>query len=305
MVTVMRARTSAVLGALAFSAALQVVSADTRQNPYGPIIERNAFGLKPPPPPAADGPKEEQKPPPNVKLTGISNLFQKRAFLEITEQATPGAKPQPGQPPGPSGPTVHRPILIESEAAYGVEVLSIDIERNLVRIRNNGTESELTFEAPKPSGTGAPGGAPHLGMQQQPPPGINPTSAQGQQPTVISSGSANSQATTSGGVTLFGGGTTAVAGNNAGVTSYGGAATVPSPLGTDNNLRSIPSRTIRTPGAPNPDQPSDPAQQAILMEAQRLRQQQLEKYRGQSQPPLPPTSQPPQFQNGGNPQPVQ
>jgi hypothetical protein len=282
----MRARTSAVLGALAFGAALQGASADTRQNPYGPIVERNAFGLKPPPPPAMDGPKEDQKPPPNVKLTGISNLFQKRAFLEITEQATPGAKPQPGQPPGP---TVHRPILIESEAAYGVEVLSIDIERNLVKIRNNGAESELTFEAPKPSG----------GMQQQQPaPGINSASAQ---PTVISSGSANTQTTTTGGVTLYGGGTAAAAANNAGVTTYGAAATVPSPLGTDNNLRSIPSRTIRTPGGPNPDQPSDPAQQAILMEAQRLRQQQLEKYRGQ-QPPLP---QPPQFQNGGNPQPVQ
>jgi hypothetical protein len=228
----MRARTSAVLGALAFSAALQGVSADTRQNPYGPIIERNAFGLKPPPPPPADGPKEEQKPPPNVKLTGISNLFQKRAFLEITEQATPGAKPQPGQP---AGPTVHRPILNESEAAYGVEVLSIDIERNLVKIRNNGAESELTFEAPKPSGTGAPGpGGQHPGMQQ-PPPGINPAAAQAQQATVISSG--NAQTASSGGVTLYGGGATTAAGNNAGVTTYGGAAAPPRP----SLLRSAPT----------------------------------------------------------------
>src|SRR5215204_6023284 len=97
MVTVMRARTPAVLGALALSAALQAASADTRQNPYVPIVERNAFGLKPPPPMAPDAPKEEQKPPPNVKLTGISNLFQKRALLEITEQGAP-APGKPGQP---------------------------------------------------------------------------------------------------------------------------------------------------------------------------------------------------------------
>jgi hypothetical protein len=295
MVAFMRARIPAVLGALAFSAALQGVWADTRQNPYGPIVERNAFGLKPPPPPPTDTPKEEQKPPPNVKLTGISNLFQKRAFLEITEQATPGAKPQPGQPPGP---TVHRPILIENEIAYGVEIVSIDVDRNLVKIRNNGAESELTFEAPKPSGP-APGG-PHPGMQQ-PPPGINAATGQPQPASVINSG--NGQTTSSGGVTLFGGGTTA-AGNNAGVTTYGGTAAVPSPLGgSESGLRTIPSRTIRTPGSPNPDQPTDPTQQAILMQAQQLRQQQqqqqMDKYRGQF-PPQPPV---PNFQNGnGQPQ---
>src|SRR5215211_3127861 len=183
MVTVMRARTSAVLGALAFSAALQGVSADTRQNPYGPIVERNAFGLKPPPQVTPDAPKEEQKPPPSVKLTGISNLFQKRALLEMTEQGTPAAASRPGQPGQqnqPPGGTIHRPILIENEAAFGVEVLSIDVERNVVKIRNNGAESELTFEAPKPSGTGAPGSAGAYAGMQQPPPGVHPASAQAQ-----------------------------------------------------------------------------------------------------------------------------
>jgi len=292
----MRARTPAVLGALALSAALQAASADTRQNPYGPIVERNAFGLKPPPQVTPDAPKEEQKPPPNVKLTGISNLFQKRALLEITEQGTPAAPSRPGQSGQqnlPPGGTIHRPILIENEAAFGVEVLSIDVERNVVKIRNNGAESELTFEAPKPTGAPGPAGA-YPGMQQ-PPPGVHPAPAQAQQPTVISAGGGQA---TSGGVTMLGGGTTAAA-NNAGVTTYGGTTAVPPALGADSGLRTIPSRTIRTPGSPNPEQqPTDPAQQAILMEAQKLRQQQLDKYRGaQPSPPLPPT--PGQFQNNG------
>src|SRR5688500_11920241 len=108
MVTVMRARQAAVLGALALGATVQCVSADTRQNPYQPIVERNAFGLKDPPPPPSTDAKEETKPPPNVKLTGISNLFHKRALLEVTEQ---GAAAKPGQPA--SG-TVYRPILAET-----------------------------------------------------------------------------------------------------------------------------------------------------------------------------------------------
>jgi hypothetical protein len=285
----MRARKAAVLGALALGAATQGLPADTRQNPYEPIVQRNPFGLKDPPPPVVEGPKEEQKPPPNVKLTGISNLFQKRAFLEVTEQ---GVVAKPGQP-APAG-LVNRPILAESEAAFGVEVLSIDVEKNVVKIRNNGAESELTFEAPKPSGgpvtpgTGTPAYVPPAG-------GV---SAAGGQPTLI--GSPNAQTTGGGGVTLYGGGAGTAAQNNAGVTTLGGTSSapkidpatgLPSPLGTESGLRTIPSRTIRTPG----DQPQvDAAQQAILNQAQQLRQQQQDKYRSRGTPPspVPPTPQP-------------
>src|SRR6185503_2517843 len=111
MVSLMRARQAAVLGALALGATVQCVSSDTRQNGYQPSVERNAFGLKDPPPPPPTDTKEETKPPPNVKLTGISNLFQKRALLEVTEQAAPV---KPGQPASASG-TVYRPILAETE----------------------------------------------------------------------------------------------------------------------------------------------------------------------------------------------
>src|SRR5688572_13799275 len=252
----MRTCKPAVISALALSAAIWV-GAEPKSNPYGPIIDRNPFGLKPPPPPPVETNQEAATPPPNVKLTGISNLFAKRALLEITEQQAPA---RPGQPPPPGG-TVNRPILAEGEAMHGVEVVAIDLEKSRVRILVGGTESELTFEVPKPSGGPVPGGPPGPGRPGQPMASINPNvPAAAAQPTVITPG--NAQSTGGGGVTLYGGGGTATTGNS-GVTTLGGTAQVPSPLGTENGLRTIPSRTIRTPNNPNPDQPVDPAQQQI------------------------------------------
>src|SRR6059036_665288 len=177
MLCVMRARKPAIFGALALTATIQWAAADARPNPYGQIVDRNVFGLKPPPPPQVDTSKEEPKPPPNVKLTGISNLAQKRAFIEVTEQAV-----KPGQPPG----TVNRPILSEGEAAYGVEVLSIDVERSIVRIRNAGVESDLTFEPLKSTTNSAP-----AAYSSGPQPHSVGVPAAAAQPTVI--GSPNTQ----------------------------------------------------------------------------------------------------------------
>lgn len=271
------------LGALALGAAVPCVSADTRQNPFQPIVERNVFGLKDPPPPPPEGPKEEQKPPPNVKLTGISNLFHKRALLEVTEQ---GAA-KPGQP---AAGTVHRPILAETEGAFGVEVLSIDVEKSIVRIRNNGAESDLTFEAPKLSSGPAALATPAPGSQApgRQPRGAANDPAAGQQPTVISSQKA--QTTGGAGVTMLGGETTA-APNNSGVSTYGGATSaIPPPLGADSGLRTIPSRTIRTPPGGADQQAADPAQQAIAREAERLRSK---GYNRRSVPPVPQLPSPP------------
>ena len=285
------------ISALALSAAIQWAGAEPKSNPYGPIIDRNPFGLKPPPAPVVETNQEAATPPPNVKLTGISNLFAKRALLEITEQHAPT---RPGQPPPPGG-TVNRPILAEGEAMHGVEVVAIDLEKNKVRILVGGTESELTFEVPKPSGP-APGAPPIPGRPGQPMASMNPNvPAAAAQPTVITPG--NAQSTGGGGVTLYGGGGTAAAANS-GVTTLGGAAQVPSPLGTETGLRTIPSRTIRTPNNPNPDQQQqfDAAQQQqqALTDLQNQTQQQnpptynRRTRQGQliSQPPLPPSPQP-------------
>src|SRR4029453_3503345 len=99
--------------------------------------------------------------------------------------------------------------LAEGESMHGVEVVAIDLEKNKVRILVGGTESELTFEQPKPSGGGpAPGGPPVPGRPRPPMGSVNPNvPAAAAQPTVITPG--NAQSTGGGGVTLYGGGATA------------------------------------------------------------------------------------------------
>ena len=282
----MRACKFAVISALTLGAITQWGSADTKPNPYGPIVDRNPFGLKPPPPPPVETNQQPATPPPNVKLTGISNLFRKAALLEVTEQQAPA---RPGQPP-PQGGTVNRPILAEGEGAFGVEVVAIDLDKNTVRIRNGGTESDLTFEVPKPSGTavpgapGAPGGPPMPGRLYQPTASVNPNvPAAAAQPTIVSPSGA--QAAGGGGVTLYGGGATANAANP-GVTTLGGATPqVPSPLGTDTGLRTIPSRTIRTPNM------QDQQQQQQQPDTSQQMQPPTYNRRGRPGPPLPPTPQ--------------
>src|SRR5687767_9214127 len=252
----MRACKVAVISALALSAAIQWVDGEPKANPYGPIVDRNPFGLKPPPPPVVETNQEPATPPPNVKLTGISNLFARRALLEVTEQHAPA---RPGQPP-PAGGNVNRPILAEGEAAFGVEVLAINLEKSTVKIRNGGTESELTFEVPKPSGGGPTPlpGAPPVPGRPMPMASINPNvPAAAAQPTIITPGSAQSSG--GDGISLYGGGATTTTANS-GVTALGGAAPqIPTPLGTESGLRTIPARTIRTPNNPDQQQQIDAA----------------------------------------------
>src|SRR5688572_28684841 len=176
MITLCRRGIFVIYGVSILTAASSIF-AEARPNPYGGIVDRNPFGLKPPPPPVVETNSEPAAPPPNVKLTGISNLFSKRALLEITEQQAPA---RPGQAPLPGG-TVNRPILAEGEEMFGVEVMAIDLEKNIVRIRNGGTESDLTFEVPKTSAAGAPAPPPVGRTASVAPP------APAMQPTIVSS----------------------------------------------------------------------------------------------------------------------
>lgn len=270
--------------------------AEARSNPYVGIVDRNPFGLKPPPPPPTETVEEPAAPPPNVKLTGISNLFSKRALLEITELQAPA---RPGQAPPPGG-TVNRPILAEGEAMFGVEVVAIDLEKNIVRIRNGGTESELTFEVPKPSGSGAQAASAPVARTASAVPAIPAMS----QPTIVSA------AEPRGGVTMLGGGG-GYAGNSAGVSTYGGGSPagfngsgvssyggMSAPLASANyasaagGLQTIPSRSLRTSTSVGQAQPVDPDTQMVIMEANRLKYDQMNANgtgRTQKMPPLPPT----------------
>jgi len=171
-------------------------------NPYQPIVERNSFGLKPPPPPQSDVPPP---PPPapiaKVTLTGITSMFgpsSKRALLEIIEQE-----------PGKTG-TPRKPILREGEREGTVEVLSIDVEKNTVKIRNGTVETNITFEVAKPSANPAPSAsAQPVNASVPPQPATTPipsfnASPIGSGPTIISRASANDSFSRQS-VTLLGG----------------------------------------------------------------------------------------------------
>jgi hypothetical protein len=282
--------------------------AHARTNPYDAIVERNAFGLKPAPPPVAETNQTEATPPVKVVLTGITSIFgptSPRAFFEIVEQAPPkGGTPVPPR----------RPILGVGDREGDVEVVSIDIGRNIVKIRNGIVESELTFEVPKPSGptpTGHVAGAAPSPM---------PAAPAASQPIIISSSESRGGVTMAGGgggfqgntagVTSFGGSTPVATGNSGGISSYGGVP--PSAFGAPgttlasaSGYPTIPSRTIRTPTVPESN--VDPETQALLMEANRIRNNQINQTPTRStggrvplkMPPLPPTRLTGELYGGG------
>jgi len=213
-----------------------------------------------------------------VTLTGIVSSFgEPRALLEVIED---GGKGGAGTP--------KRPILREGERVGPVEVLSIDIVKNTVRLRNSGVETNVTFpeiaksSGPVPGGPGMPGTPPTF----TPPPQMNvpqPHNPQASAPTIISPNGA----APSSGVTLMG--------NNAAV-NPSTTAGLPGALGTsDGGMRTIPSRPLRTENAANPGNlpPMTKEQADLLMEVNRLR----------GGPPAPPTSLTPMFQDEQNPNP--
>jgi len=228
---------------------------EARPNPYLSIVDRNPFGLKPPPPPPDPTPVAPVVPPAKVVLTGITSLFgptSKRALLEITEQ-------EPGKPAN-----VRKPILREGEREGAVEVLSIDLEKNLVHIKNSGQDLELKFEDPTKLASAAP--KPGLMQPGLPPPSIPPPQA-AVAPTIVTPGSGSPNQAHSG-VAMYGAQTSAPNG-------------VPSALGAqDGTGRIIPSRPVRT----------DPVSQYATM---------MQQQNKQSMPPVPPV--PGAMDNNGNP----
>ena len=126
------------LGSLLAGISVQTVLAEAQPNPYQAIIERNPFGLKPPPPPPDPTPVVPVIPPGKVVLTGITTMFgNPRALFEVTET-------EPGKPA-----TVRKPILHEGDRDGALEVVSIDVEKSQVKIRNSGIETNITFDIPK------------------------------------------------------------------------------------------------------------------------------------------------------------
>jgi hypothetical protein len=235
-------------------------SAGTDGNPYTGIVERNPFGLKPPPSPPSP---EENKPPvqmAKVTLTGLITMFgEPRALFEITEQ-------EAGKPAPPI-----KPILREGERSGSIELVSIDINKNTVKIRNAGFETNLTFEIQKTASAGpaAPPAVPGavyrppqqpFGIPQPNLPGTTysrfGTNAAGSSGVTVLGGGAAPSAPTPGlpGATV----TPGTPANYSGTMVLGAPSTtppgpagtpsaVPTPLSppTATGLRTIPSRPIR------------------------------------------------------------
>jgi len=202
--------------------------ADTKENPFGAISERNVFGLKPAPPPpdpSANVPPPVAAPPAVVELTGIISLFSStKALLEIV--------------PGPGKPMIKPPPMAVGERVESVELLAINIDKNEATIRNGSVTTNLTFKvikSPPAAVAGVPGvpGAPQAGM---PPVHVAAPQPQG----------GLSQYPASRNNVMVAGGAPAIP--TAAPTGYGGqpnAAATGTGTPAD-NLRTIPSRNIRT-----------------------------------------------------------
>ena len=258
--------------------------ADVKLNPYDPIVERNPFGLKPPPPPedpSSKIPPAPPAPPATVELTGITTIFSsKKALLEII--------------PGPGKPMIRR-IAVEGERFDSIEVVSIDVDKNQVVVKNGSLITNLTFKVAKSTpGPATPGAVP------LPIPGIVPPPAPFQTThnyNQNNSGSGRKSVMVSGGNNAqpHGG----FQGNSApgnvnpaygGLNNSPGVGSVPTLGGGVENsgFRSIPSRNIRSAN-PQAVPRLSPEEQVLQIEQNEVLNKIRYNQGGPLVPPLPPT----------------
>jgi hypothetical protein len=129
-------------------------------NPYGAIVDRNVFGLKPPAPPP--DPEANKPPPRKIILTGIYKMgATARALMKVAE------------PPKPPEPAKEIPLILsEGQRDADVEVLAIDTITSVVKVSNAGTVMTLDFTnngAAKLASAGAPAAMPRPGGMGVPP----------------------------------------------------------------------------------------------------------------------------------------
>ena len=122
-------------GSILLCASSRAIVAESGDNPYSGIVERNLFGLKPPAAPV--DPASIKPPPPRITLTGITTILgKKRALMKVL---LPGVKP--GQPP-----TEQSLMLAEGQRDGEIELLGVDMKEGMARVDDYGTITNLTFE---------------------------------------------------------------------------------------------------------------------------------------------------------------
>jgi hypothetical protein len=269
---------------------------DTAPNPFRPISDRNAFGLKPYTPVPQPPPPQQTNAPVEIKLAGISKVNNvKRVYLVL---------PEPGKP----GQVQYLDLTDDKNsgqtAKNGIEVLAIDEAKETVKILNGASELVLNFKdnGVKAAGTVplpmAPPGSPPMHTAPGMTTGIPTPQGGGSAPIVVSSRSANPANNGMPATGLNGSGPPA----NSRVIISGSQPNVPNAMPVEtrtavfggDTLRTIPSRQVRTAqpaqAAPQPAQNSfTPEQQYLIMKASETRARQS----GSDFPPLPdPTAAP-------------
>src|SRR5258708_7078482 len=114
---------------LMLTANVRALVADSPDNPYRQIVERNLFNLKQPKPPESN--TAVPAPPPKITLTSISTILGKK----LVTLTAPG---KPGQPQ-------INLMLAEGQGQEGIEVLGIDENTSTVKVKNQGVEQTLDF----------------------------------------------------------------------------------------------------------------------------------------------------------------
>lgn len=123
------------VASIAFCLACLSASGADADNPYVGIVDRNVFQLRPP---VLVPPVTNPQPPAVVSkltLTGITTIFGKPLALLTTQ---PTGKPQD------AGKREHYSLRV-GQRMDGIEVLSIDAKKGVVRVKNNGAEETLDF----------------------------------------------------------------------------------------------------------------------------------------------------------------
>lgn len=162
-----------VMGGVLLGAVVRADVAETPDQRYQVIIDRNAFGLKPAP--KISTVQTNQPPAPvNIKLSGITRDFAGlKAWMVIPAQTGPGKNANPQYLSIP-----------EHEKQGDIEVLEINEKESTVKILNAGTPVELNFKEnglPTPAAIPVPGVPinPHgiVPAPGTPPPGIKTAAA--------------------------------------------------------------------------------------------------------------------------------
>jgi hypothetical protein len=226
--------------------------ADSSNNPYQDIVIRNVFQLKPAPVPI---PVEPPKPPlPKVSLKGIFTILgRKSAIMSANFPA------KDGKPAGEQSFTLS---VGEREGEF--EVLDINKDEGIVKIKISETTTNITFEKIASGGGGPaspPPGPAGIGSGAPPNPYLPAAGGIRQIPTrrdLRLPGSTSSIGSPTGGGAYGAMASTAsYGGANYGGANYGSAPAVAAPNGAQLNLFG---------SAPAPIQPEQPQQQGSLEE---------------------------------------